>query len=77
MSETFTLNSRYSITQNDYDLTLDDETVATIRRGERERILALLKSFECVGCDLGNGCSFLDSRDYLILVIEENKHERT
>jgi hypothetical protein len=31
MSETFTLNSRYSITQNGEDLTLDDETVAIIR----------------------------------------------
>jgi hypothetical protein len=32
MSKTFTLNSRYSITQNGEDLTLDDEAVAIIRR---------------------------------------------
>lgn len=43
------------------------------RDAERDRILSLLKSVECVGCDLGAGCSFLDSKDYLILVIEESQ----
>jgi hypothetical protein len=38
MSETFTLNSRYSITQNGGDLTLDDEAVAIIRRSALAKV---------------------------------------
>ena len=42
-----------------------------IQAEERERIIALLKTIECVGCDKEDSCEFLDSRDYLILVIDE------
>jgi hypothetical protein len=49
--------------------------VACVQDAERERIIELLKSIECVGCDLGSGCSFLDSKDYLILVIKESEHD--
>jgi len=38
MSETFTLDSRYWITQNGEDLTLDDETVAIIRRSALAKV---------------------------------------
>jgi hypothetical protein len=48
-----------------------DDVVRIVRKMEQTRIIELLKAEECFGCDLGDTCNFVVSRDYLIRRVED------